>query len=312
MRVLLRREVWDRSHASLHILKAIDEIGDGVPATIHEGLTGMSRKGELSYEINIISGYLALGEIKGHLDGGGLLDESRKISDILLGHLDAGDSERCRVAEKDFCKALCDDRTEAIAIEGLGCMLARATTAEVRSGNQDRCSVESRVIKRVKTTSCLLSSLGIGESKLTESIEGNALHEACGNNAVGVDIVAGDKDAAAGDLGNFFEGHEFGSLELGDREWGLVNAKDLAGVADLACQGGGSNHERAHEHGTSCRTTLAPLEITVAGAGAELVSDKFVWIHAEAHGAPCTTPLEAGLTENFRDTHFLRNRSDSL
>ena len=46
------------------------------------------------------------------------------------------------------------------------------------------------------------------EEKFAEAVEGDALHEARRDDAVGIDVVAGDEHAAAGDGGDFCESHE--------------------------------------------------------------------------------------------------------
>ena len=61
----------------------------------------------------------------------------------------------------------------------------------------------SGIIERMDATSCLLGGLGVCKSKFAESVKGDALHEAGGNDPIGVDIVAGDINAATGDLGDF-------------------------------------------------------------------------------------------------------------
>ena len=86
-------------------------------------------------------------------------------------------------------------------------MLPGAAAAEVRAGDQDGGSVESRVIKGMEPARGLLSKLGVGKGKLSKSVEGDALHEAGWNDTVGIDVIAGDEDAASGDLSDFFEGH---------------------------------------------------------------------------------------------------------
>jgi hypothetical protein len=48
------------------------------------------------------------------------------------------------------------------------------------------------------------------KSVFTEPVECDAFHEACGDDAVGIDIVSGNIDAGSGDLGNSGQGHEMG------------------------------------------------------------------------------------------------------
>jgi hypothetical protein len=51
------------------------------------------------------------------------------------------------------------------------------------------------------------------EQIFAEAVKGDALHEARRDDAVGVDVGAGDVNAAAGDGGDFFEGHFWDKVE---------------------------------------------------------------------------------------------------
>ena len=53
-----------------------------------------------------------------------------------------------------------------------------------------------------------------------------------------------------------------------------VDAKDLARVRYLACNGRGGHHERTHQHGASGRTSLPAFEISIARTRAKLVTDQ--------------------------------------
>ena len=88
-------------------------------------------------------------------------------------------------------------------------MLAGAATAEIRSRDQDAGAVEAGVIQGMESAGGLFRDLRIRKRKLAESVEGDALHEAGRDDAVGVDVVSGDEDAASGDLDDFFECHDF-------------------------------------------------------------------------------------------------------
>jgi hypothetical protein len=50
------------------------------------------------------------------------------------------------------------------------------------------------------------------EGELTESVEGDALHETRWDDAVGIDVRAGDENAGAGNLFDRFESHEGGVI----------------------------------------------------------------------------------------------------
>ena len=55
------------------------------------------------------------------------------------------------------------------------------------------------------TSGLLIVKPGIGKGKLPEPVEGDALHEAGRNDAVCVDVITGNENAATGDLGDFFK-----------------------------------------------------------------------------------------------------------
>ena len=137
------------------------------------------------------------------------------------------------------------------------------------------------------------------KQELAQSVKGDALHEARRNNPIGVDIVARHDNAAAGDLCDFFESHgkiEFGvwSLEFGvwSLEFGvwsfefgwfdselrtpnselrrtpsvrasLGDVKHLARVGHVAGDGGGRDHERAHEECATRRAALPAFEVAI-------------------------------------------------
>src|SRR5690606_41794384 len=83
------------------------------------------------------------------------------------------------------------------------------------------------------------------------------------------------------------------------------DAEDFAGVADFAGDGGGGDHERAHQDGAARRAALAALEVAVGGRGAELVADELGGIHRETHGAARAAPLETRVAEDLGGPQFL-------
>ena len=87
-------------------------------------------------------------------------------------------------------------------------MLARGTAAEVHTRDEDGGVLEAFVVERVLG---LLAGFGIEahvmERELTEAVEGDAFHETGRDDAVGIDVSAGDENSGAGDLFDRFEGH---------------------------------------------------------------------------------------------------------
>ena len=88
-----------------------------------------------------------------------------------------------------------------------GRVLARGAAAEVRAGEQDRRALEARLVQRVRLVRAVRVLADVVEEELAEPVKGDALQVARRDDAVGVDVVAGDVDGAAGDAGDFFECH---------------------------------------------------------------------------------------------------------
>ncbi|MDZ7906605.1 MAG: hypothetical protein U5N55_13145 [Cypionkella sp.] len=63
------------------------------------------------------------------------------------------------------------------------------------------------VVERVGAVGAVGVLADVVEEEFAETVEGDALHEARRDDAVGVDVVAGDGDAATGDGGDFCESH---------------------------------------------------------------------------------------------------------
>ena len=57
-----------------------------------------------------------------------------------------------------------------------------------------------------------ISQIFIVTGYRAETIEGHAFHEARRDDAIGIDVVAGDVNRATGDGGDFFESHDFKTL----------------------------------------------------------------------------------------------------
>lgn len=150
-------------------------------------------------------------DIDGDAGVGCLSDQARKCCDIGGAGTDARHAKGGGVSEKDFGKGLGDDRAEARPIDGLGSVLPRGTTAEVGARKNDRGAVELAIVERVVGD---LASLGVilnvVEHPFRKVIEGDALHEASGDDAIGVDIVAEDGNSGASDLGNNRKRHVWG------------------------------------------------------------------------------------------------------
>ena len=127
--------------------------------------------------------------------------------DVLGCGDDAGDAERRAIAEEDLSKAFSDHRAESVAIERLRGVLAGAPTAEIRAGKKNAGPLEPVIIQRVRLVGAIGVLANVIKGVFTETIEGDALHEARRDDAVGVDVLTRNVDGGAGDLGDFCEGH---------------------------------------------------------------------------------------------------------
>src|SRR5690606_13255714 len=88
--------------------------------------------------------------------------------------------------------------------------------------------------------------------------------------------------------------------------WPLFRkVEEGARVGDLAVEGGGDGHDRAHQQGAPGRRALAALEVAVARGRADFTVLEFVRVHGQAHRATGLAPLEARLGEDLVQAHFL-------
>lgn len=161
---------------------------------------------ERGLEVHVGDGDLALGNVEDDLRFRISLDDPRDGLDILLTHHHARHAKRGGVAKEDLREALGDHGAEPIAVERLRGVLARAAATKVRAGEQNARTGEARIIQRVVR---LLAGRGIDahvdERKLAQSVEGDAFHEPGRDDPVGVDVVPGDVNCCAGDLGDLCE-----------------------------------------------------------------------------------------------------------
>lgn len=165
--------------------------------------------GHLDGEAEVTSGDGQGFDVDLHLEGGIGCGGSFERVDVSLGRRHAGKAEGGGVPVEDFSEGLGDDAGEAILGKRLGGVLTGGAATEVNAGNEDGGILEALVIERVVG---FFSGDGIKanvvEGELTEAIKGDTLHEACGDDAVGVDIGSGDGDGGSGDLSNGCDGHD--------------------------------------------------------------------------------------------------------
>ena len=118
------------------------------------------------------------------------------------GHADAG-----AVAEEDFSKALRHHGAHTAALDGLRGVLSRGTAAEVFATEYDSGSGVLRGVDRVAFAAAVGVESLVVEHGAGQFIEGHALEEARGDDAVGVHIGTGYGHGLAGDGDDFVEGH---------------------------------------------------------------------------------------------------------
>ena len=108
---------------------------------------------------------------------------------------------------KNFAVALGDDRADTPAFEGLGGVLTTGAAAKVLVGDKDGAVGEPGVGKGMGFTLTGEAFDVVSKGVLANAVEGDALEEPRGNDAVGIDVVAVQRDARAGDLANDFACH---------------------------------------------------------------------------------------------------------
>jgi hypothetical protein len=184
-----------------------DEFRDGVVLSGEESVT--CRCWHLDGEAEVTGGDGQGFDVDLHLEGGIGCGGSFERVDVGLGCGDTGEAEGGGVSVEDLREGFSDDSGEAIFSKRLGGVLTGGATAEVDAGDEDGGILEALVIERVVG---LFAGHGIEadvvEGELAESIKGDALHEACGDDAVGVDIGSGDGDGGSGNLSDGCDGHD--------------------------------------------------------------------------------------------------------
>ncbi len=91
-------------------------------------------------------------------------------------------------------------------------MLTRAAAAEVEADDHDALlgggdAGGLRRVHRVRALLAVRPGALVAEGVLAETVEGHAAEEARRDDAVGVDVVAGNGEGEGFDLGDFGEGH---------------------------------------------------------------------------------------------------------
>ena len=115
------------------------------------------------------------------------------------------------IAIEDLGEGFGNDSLKAILGERLRGVLAGGAAAEVDACHEDGGVLKSFVVERVIS---LLAGDGIEadvvESVFSESVEGDALHEASRDDTIGIDVGAGNRDRWSGKVSDGCNGHGIG------------------------------------------------------------------------------------------------------
>src|SRR5476649_2800143 len=84
----------------------------------------------------------------------------------------------------------------------------------------------------------------------------------------------------------------------------VLLGQELAHVGEVAGDGGGSRHRRAHQMGAHAAALTAD-EIAVRGRGDALSGHAHVAVDGDAHRAAWLAPFEAGVDEDLVETLVL-------
>ncbi len=202
-------------------VSAFEEVGDRVPLAFNKAIAGGI--GDAGLPCLGAGGDGQLGDVDGDFDIRIGADKGVARSEVFLGKSQARHTEGGGVAEEDLREAATDEGGEAEAPEGLGSMLAGAATAEVKADDHDALlgGGDAGSLGRVHRVRALLTVRAgtlIAEGVFAETVEGHAAEEARGDDAVGVDVIAGDS-----------EGEGFDLIDLGEGQGGLKGVRRRRG-----------------------------------------------------------------------------------
>ena len=108
---------------------------------------------------------------------------------------------------KNFAVALGDNRADAPALERLWGVFATGAAAKVLVGDKDGAVGESGVSEGMGFILGGEAFDVVSKGVLANAVEGDALEKPRGDDAIGIDVVAAQRDAGAGDLANDFACH---------------------------------------------------------------------------------------------------------
>ena len=160
----------------------------------------------------------------------------------------AGHREGGGVAVENFRERLGDDAVETVFAQRLWGVFAGRAAAEVDASDEDRGLGEARVVERVLGFHAVFVEADVIECEFAEAIEGDAFHETRRDDAIGVDICAGDENSAAGDGRNGFECHDgVNSKMLKNLKLAVLAIAEIPRAFDVLGERGGLI-KRANQH----------------------------------------------------------------
>ena len=112
-----------------------------------------------------------------------------------------------RIAEENLGEALRHDGAKAVLGERLRGVLTRRAAAEVRVREEDARPGEARLVERMRLFRAVLLETHVVKQVLAQPVEGHTLHEARRDDAIRVDVVAGQVEGGAVDFFDFCECH---------------------------------------------------------------------------------------------------------
>src|SRR5262245_442543 len=147
-------------------------------------------------------GHGARRDVDDHLVGWIVLDGRHQARHVRFARGDAGHAERDAIAEEDVGERLADQPLYAPAQQRLRGVFARRPAAEVLVHDRDAwpLGLEARVVEDVSLRVALGVEALVIERRVAEAVEGHGLQVARRDDAVGIDVVATQRDRPAADL----------------------------------------------------------------------------------------------------------------
>ena len=183
-----------------HVTRALEELLKRVVIATEQAITrpGLDRTGHGLVAVPNLVVFHIDGDfqLRIHFDR---LGQNRAVG-VAGDH--ANHAEIGRVAEEDFSKASRNDGLVARTENRLRRVFARTAAAKVIATQKDGGFSKAWIVEIVLFILAALSLTHVVEEVVAEAVEGDALHEARRNDAVGIDVVAGNEDAFTGQLFN--------------------------------------------------------------------------------------------------------------